>query len=139
MDKNEFNNYDNQLLKDFETSASPEYAYALSLYYDSIGKDNNIVAIQVTKKENFDFPEITHIETAKVIVSYYIDDVLYYEDVSGLKLESELLKDVEIRMLDFEEVIIKTLDDVIQLEFFTGKMNFELMSKAYNYIQNNKG
>lgn len=136
MNKN--NSYESQLIKDFETSASPEYAYALSLYYDSIGKDNDIVAIQVTKKESFDFPEITHIETAKVMVSYYIEGVLYYEDVSGLKLESELLKDIEVRMLDFEEVVLKKLEDQIQLEFFTGKMSFELMSQAYSHIQKAK-
>lgn len=134
MSKNQENSYDNQLLKDFSLSASPEYCFALSMFYDSQGKETDLVAIQVTKKEKISFPEIIHIETLKVMVFYEENGVKYYEDCEGIKESTEIFDDLEVKMNDFDEVIIKKLDDQIELEHYTGKLNFDLICKAYDLI-----
>ena len=131
--------YESQLLKDYATSASPEYSYALSMYYDSKHKDNDLVAIQVNKTERIDFPEIIHIETIKIMVSYEINGTRFYEDVDGIKTKDNVLDNLNVKMSDFEEVVIRKLDDQLQLEHYTGKINFELLTKAYDLILKIKG
>lgn len=139
MRKETLTDYEIQLLKDYATSASPEYSYALSMYYDSKEKENDIIAIQIAKTERVEFPEIIQIETIKVMVSYEVNGVRFYEDVDGLKTKDNVLENLMVKMADFEEVLIRKLDDQLELEHYTGKINFELLTKAYDLILKIKG